>query len=130
MNSLPEYLADLELFRTTASVVNNKFGLLWPVHPGSEATAVDGRTFAPPEKPWNDGSPVNTNKHWLPMVSKWYAFHPQYQAPRAPKRPATGRNAGDRGGEEAAWRKASKALKVRMSRRVVWLLKGFAKRKA
>ena len=32
---------------------------------------VDGRNFAPPKKPWNDDSPVNTNKQWLPMVSKW-----------------------------------------------------------
>ena len=27
--------------------------------------------FAPPKKPWNDDSPVNTNKHWVPMFSKW-----------------------------------------------------------
>ena len=27
--------------------------------------------FAPPKKPWNDDSPVNTNKHWCPMISKW-----------------------------------------------------------
>ena len=27
--------------------------------------------FAPPKKPWNDDSPVNTNKQWFPMVSKW-----------------------------------------------------------
>ena len=27
--------------------------------------------FAPPKKPWNDDSPVNTNKQWCTMVSKW-----------------------------------------------------------
>ena len=32
---------------------------------------VDGRNPAPPKKPRNDDSPVNTNKQWLPMVSKW-----------------------------------------------------------
>ena len=32
---------------------------------------VDGRNPTPPKKPWNDDSPVNTNKQWLPMVSKW-----------------------------------------------------------
>ena len=36
-----------------------------------EGHTVDGRNPAPPEKPWNDDSPVNTNKQWLPMVSKW-----------------------------------------------------------
>ena len=36
--------------------------------PGS---TVDGRNPAPPKKPWNDDSPVNTNKQWFPMVSKW-----------------------------------------------------------
>ena len=24
--------------------------------------------FAPPEKPWNDDSPVNANEQWLPIV--------------------------------------------------------------
>ena len=32
---------------------------------------VDGRNPAPPKKPWNDDSPVNTNTQWFPMVSKW-----------------------------------------------------------
>ena len=32
---------------------------------------VDGRNPAPPKNPWNDGSTVNTNKQWFPMVSKW-----------------------------------------------------------
>ena len=27
--------------------------------------------FAPPQKPWKDDSPVNTNKQWFPTVSKW-----------------------------------------------------------
>ena len=26
--------------------------------------------FAPPKKPWNDNSPVNTNNQWVPMFSK------------------------------------------------------------
>ena len=26
---------------------------------------------APPKKPWNDDSPVNTNRQWFPMVSNW-----------------------------------------------------------
>ena len=29
---------------------------------------VDGRNPAPPKKPWDDDSSVNTNKHWFPMV--------------------------------------------------------------
>ena len=29
------------------------------------------RNPAPRKKPWNDDSPVNTNKQWFPMVSKW-----------------------------------------------------------
>ena len=32
---------------------------------------VDGQNPATPEKPWNDDSPLNTSKQWLPMVSKW-----------------------------------------------------------
>ena len=32
---------------------------------------VDGRNPAPPKKPWNDDSPVNTNNQWFPMVAKW-----------------------------------------------------------
>ena len=32
---------------------------------------VDGRNPAPPKKPWNDDSLVNTNQQWFPMVSKW-----------------------------------------------------------
>ena len=32
---------------------------------------VDGRNLAPPNKPWNDDSPVNTNNKSFPMVSKW-----------------------------------------------------------
>ena len=41
---------------------------------------VDGRNPASPEKPWNDGSPVNANKQWLPMVSQVVQdfVHPQY----------------------------------------------------
>ena len=30
---------------------------------------VDGRNPAPPKKPWNDESNVNTNKQWFPMIS-------------------------------------------------------------
>ena len=33
--------------------------------------AVDGQNPAPPKNPWNDGSLVNTNRPWFPMVSKW-----------------------------------------------------------
>ena len=32
---------------------------------------VDGQNPAPPKKPWNNDSPVNTNKQRFPMVSKW-----------------------------------------------------------
>ena len=32
---------------------------------------VDGRNPAPPKKPWNRDSPVNTNKQLFPMVSIW-----------------------------------------------------------
>ena len=32
---------------------------------------MEGRNPAPPKKPWNDDSPVNTNNQWFPMVSKW-----------------------------------------------------------
>ena len=35
------------------------------------SNTVDGRNPAPPKTPWNDDSLVNTNKQWLPMVSKW-----------------------------------------------------------
>ena len=31
---------------------------------------LDERNPAPPEKPWNDDSPGNTNKQWTPLVSK------------------------------------------------------------
>ena len=37
--------------------------------------------FAPPKKPWHDDSPVNTNRPWIPMVSKWFEMDfvpPQY----------------------------------------------------
>ena len=34
----------------------------------------DGRNPAPPKKPWSDASPVNTNKQWCAMVSKWCRF--------------------------------------------------------
>ena len=27
------------------------------------------------KKPWNDDSPVNTNKQWLPMVSRISSIH-------------------------------------------------------
>ena len=30
-----------------------------------------GRNPAPPKNPWNDDSPVNPNKQWLPIISKW-----------------------------------------------------------
>ena len=26
---------------------------------------------APPKKPWHEDSPVNANKQWFPVVSKW-----------------------------------------------------------
>ena len=42
---------------------------------------VDGRNPAPPKKRWNDDSPVNINKQWICMVSKWCELdfvHPQY----------------------------------------------------
>ena len=32
---------------------------------------IDEIHFAPPQTPWNDDSPVNTNKQWFPMHSKW-----------------------------------------------------------
>ena len=32
---------------------------------------VDGRNPVPPQRPWKDDSPANTNKQWFPMVSKW-----------------------------------------------------------
>ena len=32
---------------------------------------VNGRNPAPPKKPWNEYSPVNTNKQWLAMDSQW-----------------------------------------------------------
>ena len=32
---------------------------------------VDGRNPAPPKKPWNDDSPVNTNQPWFLIVSIW-----------------------------------------------------------
>ena len=37
---------------------------------------VDGRNPAPPKRLWRDDSPVNTNKQWFPMVSKWCRFCP------------------------------------------------------
>ena len=45
---------------------------------------VDGRNPAPPQRPWKDDSPVNTNKEWLPMISKKCEMdfvHPQYHLP-------------------------------------------------
>ena len=38
-------------------------------HP--ERYTVDGQNPAPPKKPWNDDSPVNTIKAWFAMVSHW-----------------------------------------------------------
>ena len=41
---------------------------------------VDGRNPAPPEKPRNHDSLVNTNRQWFPIVSKWCEMdfvHPQ-----------------------------------------------------
>ena len=32
---------------------------------------VDGRNPAPPKKPCDDDPPVNTNKQWFPILSKW-----------------------------------------------------------
>ena len=32
---------------------------------------VDGRNPAPPQRPWKDDCPVNTNKQWFPIVLKW-----------------------------------------------------------
>ena len=32
---------------------------------------LDGRNLALAKTPWNDDSPVNTNKPWFSMVSKW-----------------------------------------------------------
>ena len=40
---------------------------------------MDGR--APPKKPWNDNSPLHTNKQWFPMLFRWCEMdfvHPQY----------------------------------------------------
>ena len=39
--------------------------------PCASGNTVDGRNPAPPKKPRNDDSLVNTNKQWLSMVSKW-----------------------------------------------------------
>ena len=53
--------------------------------------AVDGRNPAPPKKPWGDASPVNTNKEWFAMISKWCEMdfvHPQYRGWLPPQRPA------------------------------------------
>ena len=36
----------------------------------------DGRNPAPPRKPCNTGSPVNTSKQWFPMVSTWCEMDP------------------------------------------------------
>ena len=36
----------------------------------AKAHTVDGRNPTPPRKPCNNGSPVNTSKQWLPMLSK------------------------------------------------------------
>ena len=38
------------------------------VYVTTRTPTVDGRNFAPPNKPWNDDSPVNTNKKSFPMV--------------------------------------------------------------
>ena len=44
----------------------------FPSFPASvNVHTVDGRNPAPPKKPWNDDSLVNTNQQWFPMVSKW-----------------------------------------------------------
>ena len=32
---------------------------------------MDGQNPAPPKKPWNGDSPVNSNKQWFPIVSTW-----------------------------------------------------------
>ena len=46
-----------------ASFARPKMGLLW----------MDEIHFAPPEKPGNHDSLVNTNQQWLPMDSKWWS---------------------------------------------------------
>ena len=37
----------------------------------SHSHTVDGLLPAPPKKPLNDESPVNTNQHWFRLVSQW-----------------------------------------------------------
>ena len=32
---------------------------------------MDAIHVAPPKKPWNDDSPVNTSKQWCDMASEW-----------------------------------------------------------
>ena len=50
---------------------------------------VDGRNPAPPQRAWKDDSPVNTNKEWLPMVSKWCRkWPPQLLPPLSPPVPS------------------------------------------
>ena len=46
----------------------------------SEPHTVDRRNPAPPKKPWNDDSPVNTNKQWFSHDFKVVQdfVHPQY----------------------------------------------------
>ena len=47
---------------------------------------MDGQDPAPPKKPWNDDSAVNTNTCWFPMVLKWCEMdfgHPQYYFQRS-----------------------------------------------
>ena len=39
-------------------------------------STVDGRNPAPPKKPWNDESPVNTNQQWFRMFFSGAGFRP------------------------------------------------------
>ena len=38
---------------------------------GGFQPTVDGRNPAPPQRPWKDDLPVNTNKQWFPSGAKW-----------------------------------------------------------
>ena len=44
-----------------------------PPHPQN---TVGGQNPAPPKKPWNDDSPVNTSKLWVPMLQSGAGFRP------------------------------------------------------
>ena len=59
------FATDRGLSQTTMAVIGHGF------LSGPHRCTVDGRNPAPPKKPWNDESPVNANKQWFLMVSKW-----------------------------------------------------------